>query len=700
MTCRWIAALFALALAACATAPEPAPAPVEVRWDQWGVPHIRAKDDVSAAYGLGWAQARARPNLLLKLMGQARGRGAEYWGESYRATDELLWRLGLPQSLPALYAAQAPEQQRQLNAFAQAINDYAAAHPALIDDEMERALPVTALDVLGHMQRVWHVTFVMGGELGRLDGVLATEHEGVPGSNAWAVAPSRAAGGHAMLLANPHLRWDDLYLFYEAHLTASDLDVYGVTLIGHPYLILAFNQSAGWTHTVNTYDGVDTFRFAKSGDGYLVDGAVRAFETETVPLSVRGADGAASVRPLAIKRTIAGPVMRETATHVYSVRVAGLGDPARARIMEQYWRMARAGNADEFEAAMAMQQQPMLNTVYADRHGDVFYLFNALAPRRNGGDAAAWAGVTEGSAANVWSEYLPYAQLPRYRNPLAGFIQNANEPPWTSTAPAALDPSNYARDFVPPNLPPRPHSSLSLLSADESISFEELQTYTFSSRLMSADYVLDDLIAAANRSRDRGVREAAQVLRAWDRQTQAESVGAILYQEWALQFGLDESDYRDAWNFNAPLTGPRGLRDPQAAVAALQRAATEIRRRYGRLDAPWSEASRIRYRGHDLPSNLGPGQLGAFHVGWFARNAEGAGDRFTGGTTYVAAVEFAETVRARGILAYGNFEGALPAGVIDQTPMFARNEFRAMNFGAADVAAATVEREVLTPSLR
>ncbi len=55
----------------------------EVLWDQYGIPHIYAQNPDDLFYAYGWAQAHAHGDLLLRLYGQARGRGAEYWGENF-----------------------------------------------------------------------------------------------------------------------------------------------------------------------------------------------------------------------------------------------------------------------------------------------------------------------------------------------------------------------------------------------------------------------------------------------------------------------------------------------------------------------------------------------------------------------------------------------------------------------------------------
>jgi hypothetical protein len=49
-----------------------------------------------------------------------------------------------------------------LNAFVAGINAYARAHPDQIDPKMRVVLPVTALDILAHAQRVIHFGFVAG----------------------------------------------------------------------------------------------------------------------------------------------------------------------------------------------------------------------------------------------------------------------------------------------------------------------------------------------------------------------------------------------------------------------------------------------------------------------------------------------------------------------------------------------------------
>ena len=72
------------------------------------------------------------------------------------------------------------------------------------------ALPLTAADMLAHVQRVMFTFLTLNGQ-----GALNLITEGLPimpGSNAWALRPPYATGGHAMLLANPHLPWSDLYL--------------------------------------------------------------------------------------------------------------------------------------------------------------------------------------------------------------------------------------------------------------------------------------------------------------------------------------------------------------------------------------------------------------------------------------------------------------------------------------------------------
>src|SRR5688500_12193047 len=74
----------------------PGPAGAELLWDTWGVPHIFADDTVNLFYAFGWAQMHAHGDLLLRLYGQARGRGAEYWGERYLELDRLLRTIGTP----------------------------------------------------------------------------------------------------------------------------------------------------------------------------------------------------------------------------------------------------------------------------------------------------------------------------------------------------------------------------------------------------------------------------------------------------------------------------------------------------------------------------------------------------------------------------------------------------------------------------
>ncbi|MBD1908666.1 acylase [Trichocoleus sp. FACHB-6] len=662
------------------------PSSTEILWDTYGVPHIYGKDAKSAFQSFGWAQMQSHGNLILRLYGQARGQGAEYWGKEYLESDEWVQTMGIPERASKWYEAQNPAFRSYLDAFAAGINAYALKHPELIDDEVEMVLPVRPVDIIAHEQRVTNFTFIVNPE-----SVKETSDRTNPvGSNGWAIAPARSASGNAMLLANPHLPWSDLFVWYEAQITAPGIDAYGATLVGLPVLAIAFNNNLGWTHTVNTHDGWDAYELQLKDGGYLFDGKVQAFETEKKILKVKQDDGTLRSIPLVVQRSIHGPVVEQKDGKALALRVVGLEQPGA---LEQWWDMARATKLSEFETALKRLQIPMFTVMYADRQGHIMHLFNGQVPIRSQGDFKYWEGIIPGdTSTTLWTKAHPYTDLPRVVDPPSGWLQNANDPPWTTTFPAALNPADFPPYMAPQFMSFRAQRSARMLDEDKKISFEEMIKYKHSTRMELADRLLDDLIPAARKHGDELARRAADVLEAWDASANADSRGAVLFSFWAEEMDFD-SAFSTPWNQNSPRTTPDGLADPPRAAKALSTAAAKVEAAYKALDVPWGDVFRLRSNNVDLAANGGPGSLGIFRVLNFAPASDGRFSAFDG-DSYVAAIEFSNPVKAMALTSYGNATQPGSPHVGEQLQMFARKQLRPVWRSRQDIVAHLEKREV------
>ncbi|RUR77033.1 acylase [Chlorogloeopsis fritschii PCC 9212] len=660
----------------------------EILWDTYGVPHIYAKDAANAFKAFGWAQMQSHGNLLLRLYGQARGRAAEYWGEEYLESDRWVLTVGVPERSRSWYKAQTPTFRSYLDAFAAGVNAYAKEHPDLIDDEVKAVLPVKPEDVLAHLQRVLYFTFVVSPE--RIAGT--TEKEQKPGSNGWAIAPKKSASGKAMLLANPHLPWADLFLWYEAQINAPGIDAYGATLVGVPVLAIAFNDNLGWTHTVNTHDGWDAYELKLAGKGYRFDGQIRPFQTKTISLKIKQKDGTLREQPLVVKSSVHGPVVSEKDGKVLALRVVGLDRPG---VLEQWWDMARAKNLSEFETALKRLQLPMFTVMYADRAGNIMHLFNGQVPVHQEGDFEYWQGTIPGNTSKtLWTKIHPYQDLPRVLNPKSGWLQNANDPPWTTTFPVAIKADNYPSYMAPQGpMDFRAQRSARMLAEDPKISFDEMVEYKHSTRMELADRILDDLISAAQKQGSELAQRAAKVLAAWDRQANADSRGAVLFATWAEEMDLEQA-FSQPWNDKSPRTTPKGLANPTSAAATLEAAAVKVEKAYGKLDVPWGEVFRLKYGNVDLPANGGYGELGIFRVVDFVPNSDGGFQSFAG-DSYIAAIEFSNPVRAMALTSYGNATQPNSPHKGDQLQMFAQQQLHPVWRNMKDIKAHLAERKEL-----
>jgi acyl-homoserine-lactone acylase len=681
----------------------------EILWDRYGVPHVFAADRESMFYAQGWAQMEAQANLLLRLYGESRGRGAEYWGESAAPLDRWLWLNGMPDRAREWYGAQSAEFRGYLDAFARGINDYAAKHGDTIAAEVKPVLPITGLDVVGHPLRVVHYGYMgsrdrmtrevnafrrsaaPAGSVARIDDDMTTTSAG---SNTWGIGPSKSASGNAMLLINPHLAWGNtFYRYMEMHLVGPDYDLYGAPQIGFPVPVVGFNRHAGWSRTVNTIDTVDFFNLTVRDRQYIVDGKPVPFEYSVKTFKIRQADGSMKEETVSIRRSMHGPVVYDQDGLTVAMRVAGIDRP---RMLEQWFRMGEATTLEQFKDALRIMSVPMWHANYADDQGHLMFVFDGLVPKRNGHDYAYWNGIVPGDTSEtLWSEYLTFDELPKSIDPPAGWHHNANEPPWDVTMPP-VDRAKFANYVAPDGLAQpqmRVLRSMRMITEDAKVSYDQLIAKKHSTRMELADKVLPDLLAAA-----KGSSEAARVLEQWDRTTDIDSRGGVLFQRWADKHfagaGGMAAKMRVPFDFNKPLDSAFGLKDTAAALAALDAAATEIRAEYGALDVKWGDVFRFQSGTADVAGNGGAGGSGLFRTIAFSRKV---GNRFYAaqGETIVCAVEFGRAQQARCTLGYGNASQPGSRHLEDQLPLMQQKALHPVWRERKDVEANLEKREGL-----
>ena len=670
----------------------------EILWDRYGVAHVYAKTTADLFYGYGYAQAQSHGNLLLHLYGESRGRAAEYFGPSGLEGDKWVWTNSVPQRSESWLKQQTPEFRSYLEAFAKGINDYAAKHPEALTEESKRVLPVTALDPLEHVHRIVHYTYIgsqrlaSSGQPVTVASLLETPED--VGSNGWAVAPGHTANGKSLLLGNPHLGWGGWQTYYEIQLTAPGIELYGASQVGFPVLRFMFSQYVGFNQTVNNVDAVDLYRITKQGDGYLFDGKVRQFEKSTHELKVRQADGSFRTEMLSITSTLHGPVIKQRDGAPIAMKVAALDRPF---LLEEYWQMNLAHNFAEFQKAVSRLQVPCFNILYADRDGHIEYLLNGTIPKRSKGDLRFWAGVVPGDTSEtLWDSYLSYAELPKSIDPPSGFVQNTNDPPWNASWPNSLNPDQYPPYIAPRTISFRAERSLRMLYEDPKITYENFIAYKHSTRAELADRILPDLFAAVEQAGSPLAKQAAEVLKSWDRQAEAESRGAVLFYEWSKQFMGpamgSQTGFAVPYDIQSPLTTPRGLKDPAKAAQQLEAAAKETIRLYGALEVPWGQVMRFQYAGLDLPGNGGFGNMGIFRVITFG-NDHGKTRSQSHGETWISAVEFSSPVKARVLMTYGNSSQPDSPHAKDQLPLLVKKQLRTAWTTKAEVEANLESRD-------
>jgi acyl-homoserine-lactone acylase len=234
-----------------------------------------------------------------------------------------------------------------------------------------------------------------------------------------------------------------------------------------------------------------------------------------------------------------------------------------------------------------------------------------------------------------------------------------------------------------------------LIDTKQKLSLEDVVRLKHSYRMLLADRVKSDLIAAVRASSHAPVVDSAiAMLAAWDNTSAPESRGGVLFENWWQQYtrgNNPDSMFAQPWIASAPATTPRGLKDPQRAAQAFASAVDATVKQYGRFDIPWGDVHRVRMGNVDVPVGGCAGALGCFRVLNFRTDPDGKREAF-GGDGWVLAVEFGDQPRAYSVLAYGESDIEGNPHDTDQAEMFAKGEMKRVLFLPKDVEAGVIKR--------
>ena len=691
---------------------------VEVIRTAYGVPHIYADNFRALGYALGFLQVEDYGERVPLGLLRARGQLAAHQGRGALDSD-FANRPSFTRAV-AIYQELHEDTRAVSEGFAAGVNRYMAQHPEEFPDWTASAFTghdVAALYVYrasASQARRWIRQLGGAAEapLADLDG-SAPDGGIEEGSNAWALAPGRTASGAAILLRNPHLSWEAGY--WEAHVVVPGrLDFYGDFRIGAPLGIVGgFNPYLGFATTNNDVDNAQVYALEVDpdrADHYLLDGASVPIGREQLTVRFRNGDGYGFETRERLFTDL-GPVIYRDHGRIYVLRAPEDGE---FRGGEQFLRMMQATSLAEWTDAMRLRAHPRSNLIYADAAGNIFYLWNAAIPRfPHPHDAERAVPVTRRD--QMWTALHELDDLPQLLNPVGGYLHNENDAPWLANLRAPLDPDDYPEYFEAQEFRLRSQHAQQLVGGDERLSLEDVLRRKHSYRMLLADRVKDELLAAARGAIDAAaldtgsvdpdrVASALTLIERWDNTTSPESRGGVLFEEWwtrytsALEAEADPAREDDPveffaipWSSAAPTETPRGLADPGLAARVFPEAVAATVRRFGAWDVAWGDVHRVRRGDVDEPVGGCAGRLGCFRVINFREDEDGR-RRAVGGDGWILGVEFTSPPRALSVLAYGQSSRETSPNHADQAAMFARGEMKAVAFTREDVERAAERR--------
>jgi acyl-homoserine lactone acylase PvdQ len=485
------------------------------------------------------------------------------------------------------------------------------------------------------------------------------------GSNGIAIAPSNTLNHHALLLINPHTSF---FFRSEVQVTSDEgLNAYGAVTWGQFFIYQGFNERTGWMHTTSGVNDQSDYAetVTKKGAGYVYKygSGERPLTAVTISVPYKTATGM-SKKDFTVYYSSHGPIVRKADGKWVAVKMM----QEQVKALTQSYTRTKQKDYKSFAQTMELHTNSSNNTIFADADGDIAYFHGNFIPKRD--PRFDWSKPVDGSdPATEWQGLLSVKESPLLLNPASGFIYNSNNWPWSAAGPSSQKKEDFpAWVETGHEESPRGYHALKVLPGKKDFTLNSLISTAYDSYLPSFERMIPPLLKAyddtpASNPLKAKLAEEIAVLRAWDYRWAVPSVATSLAVFW----GEDVSRRVGADARRAGMSSDAYIEHGASGDVLLQSlasAADKLAADFGKWNTPWGDINRFQRVNGDIVQQFDDAKpsipVGFASARWGSLASFGAraypGTKKwygTSGNSFVAVVEFGDSVRARAVSAGG-----------------------------------------------
>lgn len=428
-----------------------------IRWTEYGIPRIEAKDYRSLGYGYGYSLAEQNICSMADIYTTVRGERSRYFGPdaSYeninnRDSDFFFRQAIAENKVGKLLASETDAPKPGVKAM---VWGYVKGYNAWlrqtgvdnIEDEtcagepwvrqisendaylrfFQLSVYASANQVISKLVNAQPPGSGLNSTAGATPVEPAADSEALAGldelalgSNAVGLGSESTSTGKGMLFGNPHFPWQGQLRFFQSQLTIpGKLNVSGGSLLGSPVVLIGHTENLAWSHTVSTARRFAVIQsettLADPTTYFTPDGKTRKMTATEVTIDVKQEDGSIEQETRTLYSTEFGQVItglpQAGAENIYAWapgQVFSLIDPNAQsfRYLNHFFETNHAQKiegSDGLEGILKRNQGvPWVNTIGADSTGKALYADVGVVPNI---DDQKWADCGLVAFSFVWN---------------------------------------------------------------------------------------------------------------------------------------------------------------------------------------------------------------------------------------------------------------------------------------------------------